>query len=66
MAELVSFLLALVGADQQLQAVLQQQPLGHIWAEVAASTSERVGTAALLGFRVAPQYIHNLPQTAQR
>lgn len=62
-AELVSFLLALVGADQQLQTVLQQQLLSHIRTEVAASASEGVGTAAVLRFRVAPQNVHDLPRT---
>ena len=60
MTELVSLLFAFMGSDEQLEAVLEQQSLGDIGAEVAASSSERVGTAAFLGFRVTPQYIHDL------
>ena len=66
MTELISLLLALVGSDEQLETVLQQQPLGDIRAKVAASSSECVGTAAFLGFRIAPQYIHNLQDTVEQ
>lgn len=60
MAELISLLLALVRSDEELQSVLEQQPLGDVGAKVAASSSERVGAAAILGFRVTPQYINYL------
>lgn len=60
MTKFVTLLFALMRADEQLQSVLVQQPLSNVRAEVAASTSERVGAAAFLGFRVTPQYIHNL------
>ena len=60
--ELISLLFALVGPDEQLESVLEQQPLGDVRAEVAASSSERVGTAARLGFGVTPQYVHYLQQ----
>lgn len=63
--ELVSLLFALMGSDEQLEAVLEQQSLGDIGAEVAASSSECVGTAAFLGFRVTPQYIHNLQERGE-
>ncbi|KAG7218294.1 hypothetical protein INR49_010352 [Caranx melampygus] len=51
MTQLVSLLFALVGPDEQLQPVLQQQPPGDVGAKVAASSSECVGAAAFLGFR---------------
>ena len=60
MTELISLLFALMRADDQLQSVLDQQSLSDVRAKVAASTSERVGAAAFLGFWVTPQYIHNL------
>lgn len=62
MTELISLLLALVGSDEQLEAVLEQQSLGDVRTEVAASSSECVGTAAFVGFRITPQYIHNLQE----
>lgn len=48
--------------DKQLQSVLEQQSLGDVGAKVAASSSECVGTAAILDFRVTPQYIHYLQE----
>ena len=54
MTELISLLFALVGPDEQLEPVLEQQSLGDVRTEVAASSSEGVGTAAFLGFRVTP------------
>lgn len=60
MTELISLLLALMRPDKQLQSVLQQQSLSDVRAEVAASSSICVGTAAILDFGVTPQYIHNL------
>lgn len=62
MTELISLLFALVGSDEQLESVLEKQSLGDVGAKVAASSSERVGTAAILGFRVTPQYIHYLQE----
>lgn len=62
MTELIALLFALMGSNEQLQSVLEQQSLGDVRAEVAASSSECVGTAAFLGFRVTPQYIHNLQE----
>lgn len=60
MTQLVTLLLALVGSDEQLESVLEQQALGDVRAEVTASSPECVGTAAVRGFRVAPQNIYNL------
>ena len=54
-----------MGSDEQLEAVLEQQSLGDVGAEVAASSSECVGTAAFLGFRVTPQYIHDLQERGE-
>lgn len=62
MTELISLLLALMRPDEQLQSVLEQQSLCDVRAKIAASTSECVGTAAILDFRVTPQYIHNLQE----
>lgn len=58
--QLITLLFALVGSDEQLESVLEQQPSGDVGAEVTASSPERVGTAALQGFWVTPQYIYNL------
>lgn len=66
MTELISLLFALMGSDEQLESVLEQQFLGDVRAEVAASSSECVGTAAFLGFRVTPQYIHYLQERGKR
>lgn len=60
--ELISLLFALVGSDEKLESMLEQQPLGDVGPEVAASSSECVGTAAFLDFRVAPQYVHYLQE----
>lgn len=60
--ELISFLLALMGSDQQLEFVSAQQLLGNIRSEVATPSSKCVGTAAVMHFGIAPQYIHNLQQ----
>lgn len=58
--QLITFLFTLVGSDDQLQAVLEQQSPRDVRAEVASATSEYVWAAAFLGFGVTPQYIHNL------
>lgn len=60
MTELISLLFALVRSDEQLESVLEQQPLGDIRAEVAATSPECVGAAAVVRLRITPQYIHNL------
>lgn len=60
MTELISLLFALMRSDEQLESVLEQQPLGDIRAEVAATSPERVGTAAVVCLWITPQYIHNL------
>lgn len=60
MTELISLLFALMRADDELQSMMDQQSLSNVRAEVAASSSECVGAAAFLGFRVTPQNIHNL------
>lgn len=54
MTKLIALLFALMGSNEQLQSVLQQQSLGDVRAEVAAPSSECVGTAAFMGFRVTP------------
>lgn len=54
MTELISLLFALVGSNEQLEAVLEQQSLGDVRTKVAASSSECVGTAAFMGFRITP------------
>lgn len=66
MTELISLLFALMGSDEQLESVLEQQSLGDVRAEVAASSSECVGTAAFVGFRITPQYIHNLQERGKQ
>lgn len=58
--QLISFLLALVGSDQQLESVLAQQFLCDIRSEVATPSTECVGTAALMHFGVAPQNVNDL------
>lgn len=59
-AELVTLLFALMGADNELQVVLVQELLGDIRAPVAASASHFVRNAAVLDHRVAPQQIQDL------
>lgn len=60
MAELITLLFALVGADEELQVVSVQEVLSDVGAPVAASTSHLVGHAAVLGDRVAPQQVQDL------
>lgn len=55
--ELVALLLALVRADQELQAVLLKELLRHIRPKVAAATSHLILSAALLRHGVAPEDI---------
>lgn len=57
MAELVTLLLALVGADDELQVVPVQEILGDVWAPVAAPAPHLVGNAAILSHWVAPQQV---------
>lgn len=59
-AELVTLLFALVGADDELQVVLVQELLGDVRAPVAASASHFVWNAAVLDHRVAPQQVQDL------
>lgn len=66
MTELISFLFALVGSDEQLESVSGQQSLGDVRTKVAASSSEYVGTAAFLSFRVTPQNIHYLQESEKQ
>lgn len=60
MAELVTLLLALMGADDELQVVPVQKVLGDVGAPVAAPTPHLVGNAAVLGHWVAPQQVQDL------
>lgn len=59
-AELVTLLFALMGADYELQVVLVQELLCDVRAPVAASTSHFIGNAAVLDHRVAPQQVQDL------
>lgn len=59
-AELVTLLLALMGADDELQVVPVQEVLGDVGAPVAAPTPHLVGNAAVLGHWVAPQQVQDL------
>lgn len=58
--ELVAFLFALMGADEELEVVSSQHFLGDIGPPIAAAASHLVGYAAILGHWVAPQHVHNL------
>lgn len=60
MAELVTFLFALVGADDELQVVSVQEVLRDVGAPVAAAAPHLIGHAAVLGHRVAPQQVQDL------
>lgn len=60
MAELVSLLFALVGADYELQVVFVQEVLGDVGAPVAASAPHLVRHAAVLGHGVTPQQVQDL------
>lgn len=60
MAELVAFLFALMGADEQLEVVSPEHLLCDIRPPVAAAASHLVGIAAILGHWIAPQYVNNL------
>lgn len=53
-AELVAVLFALMGSNEELQAVSSQHFLRHIWSPVTASASHFVVNAAILGHRVTP------------
>lgn len=64
MTQLIALLFALVGSDEQLEALLEQQAAGDVGAEVTASSAKCVGTAAVWGFGVTPQYIYNLSRDA--
>lgn len=58
--KLISFLFALMGANEELEVVSPQHSLRHIRPPVAASTSHLVGNAAILGHWVTPQHVHYL------
>lgn len=64
--QLIALLFALVGSDEQLESLLEQQSSGDVRAEVTASSPKCVGTAAVWGFGVTPQYIYNLSRDADR
>lgn len=59
-AELITLLFTLVGADNELQVVSVEEVLSDVRAPVAASPSHLVGYAAILGHWVAPQQVQNL------
>lgn len=59
-AELVTLLLALMRADDELKVVLVQELLCDVRAPVAASTSHFVWNAAVLDHRVTPQQVQDL------
>lgn len=59
-AELVTLLFALMGADDELKVVLVQKLLCDVRAPVAASTSNFVWNASVLDHRVAPQQVQDL------
>lgn len=56
-AELVAFLLALMGADEELQVVLLKDLPCHVRSKVAATTSHRIYSAALLRDGVTPENV---------
>lgn len=60
MAEFVTLLLALVGADDELHVVSVQEVLGDVRPPVAAPAPHLVGFAAVLGHGVAPQQVQDL------
>lgn len=60
MAELVTFLLALVGADNELQVVPVHKVICDVGAPVAAPATHLVGNAAVLSHWVAPQQVQDL------
>lgn len=55
--ELVALLLALVGADEELQVVLLKDLPCHIRPKVAATTSHRIYYAAFLRHGVTPENV---------
>lgn len=55
--ELVAILLALVGADEELQVVLLKDLLCHIRPKVAATTSHCIYSAAVLRHGVTPENV---------
>lgn len=64
MTQLIALLFALMGPDEQLESLLEQQSSGDVRAKVTASSPKCVGTAAVWGFGVTPQYIYNLSRDA--
>lgn len=55
--ELVALLLALMGADEELQVVLLKDLPCHVRPKVAATTSHRIYSAALLRHGVTPENV---------
>lgn len=53
--ELIAILLALMGADEELQVVLLKDLPRHIRPKIAAATSHRIFSAALLRHGVTPE-----------
>lgn len=60
MTELVAFLFALMGADEELEVVSSQHFLCDVGPPIAAAASHLVGYAAILGHWVTPQHVHDL------
>lgn len=60
MAELVTLLLALMGADDELQVVPVHKVFSDVGAPVAAPATHLVGNAAILSHWVAPQQVQDL------
>lgn len=58
--ELIALLLALVGADEELQVVLLKDLRCHVRPKVAATTSHLIFSAALLRHGVTPENVQNL------
>lgn len=56
-AELITLLFTLMGADDELQVVFVQELLSDVWAPVATSASHLIGNAAILSHWVAPQKV---------
>lgn len=59
-AELITILFALMGANNELQVVSVQEVLCDIGTPVAAPTSHLIGYAAVLAHGVTPQQVQDL------
>lgn len=60
MAELITVLFTLMGADDKLQVVFVQKVLGNVGAPIATTASHLIGCAAILRHRVTPQQVQDL------